>query len=294
MLLTLVHDLIRGLDPDHDGNLSLDEFLRVMGGMEAYLVEGEALLQEAQSRFKSPTSQFPKSQKSVMSALSSQNSALLPKTGVYFLPAAQVLQYLAILNELRRKSEKDGDYQMANRLKITFELFSNQELERQKANMRLAQEKELQAVDDTQSQQFQEFASAWDTFMKDYEGEAFRNIEQLKERHLLENEELREKVSREFQVKQKLSRELMEARKLEKTHFLLRDYETAEKIKKQADRQEAVERQALNKQREEAVRKQEGLLRKKHHNQLQTLLKRIQRDKQEQVVHREKDSLRLI
>lgn len=73
-----------------------------------------------------------------MSTLSSHNSALLPKTGVYFLPSPQVLQYLAILNELRRKSERVGNYQMANKLKVTFELFSNQELERQKANMRLA------------------------------------------------------------------------------------------------------------------------------------------------------------
>jgi hypothetical protein len=68
--------------------------------------------------------------------------------------------------------------------------------------------------------------------MEDYEREAFKNIEQLKEKHLTELDEVRDKAGKEFQVKQKLSRELIEARNLEKTHFLLRDYETAERIRR--------------------------------------------------------------
>jgi hypothetical protein len=78
-----------------------------------------------------------------MSTLSSHNSALLPKTGVYFLPSPQVLQFLAILNELRRKSERTGNYTMANKLKQTFEFHSLQEIQRQTNNMRVAQEREL-------------------------------------------------------------------------------------------------------------------------------------------------------
>ena len=40
--------------------------------------------------------------------------------------------------------------------------------------------------------------------------------------------------------------------------------------------------------------KEESTLRKKHQNQMQTLLRRIQRDREEQMKHRQVDSNRLI
>jgi Ca2+-binding EF-hand superfamily protein len=37
---------VREIDPDHDGNLSLDEFLVVMKNMEQHMVDGENILKE--------------------------------------------------------------------------------------------------------------------------------------------------------------------------------------------------------------------------------------------------------
>jgi hypothetical protein len=87
--------------------------------------------------------------------------------------------------------------------------------------------------------QFQEFASAWDKYMADYEASAFESVERLKEKHIREIQELHERVSQQFKVKFKWSRELMDLRKQEKIYFSIRDYQKAEDCKRKADKVEA-------------------------------------------------------
>lgn len=48
-----------------------------------------------------------------------------------------------MMNELRKKYEKEGDYTTAKKLKAKFYELSNQEQQRQHYNMRMAQEDEL-------------------------------------------------------------------------------------------------------------------------------------------------------
>lgn len=69
--------------------------------------------------------------------------ALLPKSGVYFLPDEKVIGFLKIMNALRKHAEERGDYNKAKIMKKKFEEFSKAESQRQEQNMRLAQEKEL-------------------------------------------------------------------------------------------------------------------------------------------------------
>ena len=40
--------------------------------------------------------------------------ALLPKTGVYFLPDDRIVVFLKIMDSMRKKYEKTGDYMMSN------------------------------------------------------------------------------------------------------------------------------------------------------------------------------------
>ena len=47
--------------------------------------------------------------------------ALLPKTGVYFLPDERVVALLKITNHVKKKCEKENDYMNANNLKHVFE-----------------------------------------------------------------------------------------------------------------------------------------------------------------------------
>ena len=43
--------------------------------------------------------------------------ALLPKSGVYFLPDERIVTFLKILNEMRKRFEGAHNYMMADRLK---------------------------------------------------------------------------------------------------------------------------------------------------------------------------------
>lgn len=57
--------------------------------------------------------------------------ALLPKTGVYFLPDDKVLAFLRIMNQLRVNAETSGDYTRAKMMKLRFAEFSRAEQQRQ-------------------------------------------------------------------------------------------------------------------------------------------------------------------
>ena len=98
----------------------------------------------------------------------------------------------------------------AVRAQLKFEDLRAKEMLRQLQNMRQAQEQELQTVENAQRSQFLEFSGAWDNYMSDYEATAYLSLEKLKEKHLLEIQQLQEKVRREFRGKVKLTKELNE------------------------------------------------------------------------------------
>ena len=66
--------------------------------------------------------------------------------------------------------------------------------------------------------------------MSDYEATAYLSLEKLKEKHLLEVEQLQEKINREYKIKNKLSRELMDMRKKVHTLMTLKNYAEAEEL----------------------------------------------------------------
>lgn len=49
--------------------------------------------------------------------------------------------------------------------------------------------------------------------MSDYEATAYLSLEKLKEKHILEIQQLRENIRREYKIKLKFTKELMEMRK---------------------------------------------------------------------------------
>ena len=103
--------------------------------------------------------------------------ALLPKTGVYFLPDERVVNLLKIVNHVRKKCELEQKYVQANQLKMVFDNWRLQEQKRQENNMKAAQQKELITIENTQGVQFQEFTQAWDKYMSDYENTALELID---------------------------------------------------------------------------------------------------------------------
>ena len=58
---------------------------------------------------------------------------------------------------------------MANELREIFTKTGKQEQHRQVHNMRVAQDREIQSIEEAQKIQYFEFAKNWDKFMQNYE-----------------------------------------------------------------------------------------------------------------------------
>lgn len=92
----------------------------------------------------------------------------------------KVLDFLRLLEEYRRKCEEQGNYAEARKARSKFEELLRKETQRQKNNIRAAQEQELQNIEAAQKAQFLEFSQAWDNYMSDYEATAYLSLEKLK------------------------------------------------------------------------------------------------------------------
>ena len=149
-------------------------------------------------------------------------------------------------------------------------------------------------MENAQKEQFIEFSQAWDNYMSDYEATAYLSLEKLKEKHLMELQTLHERLRVEYKIKLKYSKELMEMKKRVRVFMSMKRYEDAEELQQKADTLQAIERAKLDEEIEHILHKHEKKLREKQQLALSALLKRIQRDRNEQLKHRQMDSQRLI
>jgi hypothetical protein len=92
----------------------------------------------------------------------------------------------------------------------------------------------------------------------------------------------------------KFSKDLIELRDKEAKLVKMKRYEEAEKVKMKADLLEQFERNKMEGEMQAVIEKKEAKLRHKQQLALAALLKRIQRDRNEQLKHRQIDSQRLI
>lgn len=92
----------------------------------------------------------------------------------------------------------------------------------------------------------------------------------------------------------KFSKDLLELRDKEAKLVRMKRYEEAEKVKMKADLLEEFERNKLEADMHAVVQKKEAKVRHQQQLALAALLKRIQRDRNEQLKHRQQDSQRLI
>ena len=88
----------------------------------------------------------------------------------------------------------------------------------------------------------------------------------------------------------KFSKDLLELRDKESKLVKVKRYEEAEKIKMKADLLEEFERNKLEAEMQAVLQKKEAKLRHTQQLALAALLKRIQRDRNEQLKHRQQDS----
>lgn len=250
-------ELLNEIDPNHDGQLTFQEFLQMLASVEKDLSVAEEKSEAVQAENK-------------------------------------VLDFLQLLEEYRLKCQAEGNYPEAKKAQLKYEELKKKETVRQLQQTRETQEKELESLENAQKQQLEEFNKAWDSYMSEYEATAYKSLEKLKEKHIAEYQEVMTKITEEAQKKVKHSKDLLELR--QKQHALARQkiYEEAEKIKLKADLLEAAENEKNESIVRKAVEKKEKQIRQQQQMALTALLKRIERDRNEQIKHREVDSSRLI
>lgn len=199
-----------------------------------------------------------------------------------------------MLDEYRVKCEEEGNYAEAKKASQKYEELKKKETVRQLQSVRQAQEQELQDIEEAQNSQLSEFSKAWDEYMTDYEATAYLSLEKLKEKHILEYQDFRAKVIKEAEKKVKHSKELLEMRKKQQTLARQKLYEEAETIKFKADELESWENAKNDAIIKKYIDAKEKKLRQQQQLALAALLKRIERDRNEQIKHREQDSKRLM
>eukprot|EP00435_Cladocopium_sp_Y103_P034445 s764_g8.t2 len=203
------------------------------------------------------------------------------------------LTLLKRLNAYRKQCESNGEYVEAQKARKKYEELRAKEEERQRRLVDQAQQQEMMEVEQAQRAQFLGFSNAWDKYMADYESTAYMSLERLKEQHGEELSKFQEMI-RHQPARVKCSRELLELRRKQEALAKLGKYEEAWKVKEEGDQLEQWEQARSASLVSDSAKRQEGRLRSQQQKALQALLKRIQRDRGEQIRHRQMDSQRLI
>jgi len=207
--------------------------------------------------------------------------------------SATPLTLLKRLHGYRKRCEGQGEYVEAQKARAKYEELREKEEQRQKQLVQQAQEHEMNEVEQAQKQQFLGFSASWDKYMADYESTAYMSLERLKEQHAGEFTMFQEKL-RSAAKTCKFSRELLELRRKQEALAKLGKYEEAWRVKEAGDNLEEWELARSASMVSDSVRRQETRLRTQQQKALAALLKRIQRDRGEQIRHRQIDSQRLI
>jgi len=213
---------------------------------------------------------------------------------VVITPDPKVTEFIKLLYAFQAKCETEGKYGEAKLAQQKIEDIKAKEMVRQENNIKAFQEEELIQVENAQKEQFIEFNKVWDNYMAEYEVTALDSLEKLKEKHIKEVEELHERLKGELAFHFKSSKQLIELRQKEQTLVKMKKYGEAEKIKSQADGLEEWERNNKEKEITDIIDKKTAALRKQQQRSLTVLLKRIQKDRNQQLMNREQDSQKLI
>jgi len=203
------------------------------------------------------------------------------------------LTLLKRLHAYRKQCESNSEYVEAQKARKKYDELRAKEEERQRRLVDQAQRHEMNEVEGAQRGQFIGFSGAWDKYMADYESTAYMSLERLKEQHGDELSMFQEKI-RSQPPRVKCSRELLELRRKQEALAKLGKYEEAWKVKEEGDQLEQWEQARSASLVSDSAKRQESRLRAQQQKALQALLKRIQRDRGEQIRHRQVDSQRLI
>ena len=132
--------------------------------------------------------------------------------------------------------------------------------------------------------------------MAEYEQAAYTSLSQLNEEYKIDLQDLRKRIISDYPIVGKqVNKKIIEYKNKEKILTQCHKYDEAEIMKRKREALEATDMANFVKQDiYKLVQKEELKLKAKHEVALTALLKRIQRDRNEQLLHRQIDSKRII
>jgi hypothetical protein len=210
-------------------------------------------------------------------------------------PDPRVLEFTRILEGYRSEAELEGRYDEAQRTTEQLELIRRAEEDRQMRATRHTLARTREEVAAEHAAQFQDFCSAWDRYMAEFDAMSALYLEQMRERHAEKLKEFVEGVNEELLRKPiKWSRDLLQWRGREALMAKNRQYVEAQRVKVMADELERRERNKMEDERLAVVLQKEAKMRTRQEGEMQALVKRIDARRAEHITQRELDTKRLL
>jgi len=208
--------------------------------------------------------------------------------------ASAVSDFLVILEEHKKNCERQGKYIEADIAKKRLKELRQHEDNRREEGLRSRQIAQRLGVEEAHMLEFQQFNAMWDRKTAEYEERAAELLEAMRQRHQLDQMELRKKAASEPSRKPKFSKELLDLRKIEVTLAKQGEYAEAQKVKLRADALEEGERQRMSAERDQQFSIAEVKFLHKQEQELNALRQRIQAGSEEQRKARQLDLERLL
>ena len=205
-----------------------------------------------------------------------------------------VQDFLSILQEHKKNCEREGRYVEADVAKKRLEALRQREEKRQQDALRSRQVAQRLAVEELHIHEFQQFNSMWDRKMKDFEDRAGELLELMRQRHVIDIEDFRQKHVQCPNRKPKFSKEMLELRKVELTLARQTEYAEAQIVKVKADALEAAELERMAIEREQQISNAEVKFLHTQEQELNALRQRIQGGAEVQRKARQQDLERLL
>ncbi|KAH7294211.1 hypothetical protein KP509_28G060900 [Ceratopteris richardii] len=193
----------------------------------------------------------------------------------------QVYEMMKEIDNRRRKSAKEGNYLAADaaaqRL-LELKLFEDN---KRRATMLERHAQEREQAEKAYKEELQERNQLWDERLKSFQKEVVEHAQRLKQQHVAALQHFKEKMSSKTPIKAQWSRELLKQRRIQSYLGKQGKYLEAQEVKQSADRMEQAELQAAIAAFQSDVIGKEQTIRVKQQTEMDILLQRAARTREE-------------
>eukprot|EP00347_Sterkiella_histriomuscorum_P016858 403351580 len=180
----------------------------------------------------------------------------------------QYEEYLAVLEEHRRNSEREGNFVEAQNAKQRIEELKIQEGQRQLEQMMLNHQQSKQQMEDAQMNEFQNFNQSWDQSIAQKEQEYQQLAQQLEQEHTQDLEKNRIDLEQKIPQIFKASSELLNLKRIQDQLARQKEYAEAHKVQLQIQSLEREEQEKYVQVRNRKIVSAETLLIQKQQQQM--------------------------